>query len=93
MPKVKDKEEQEIAKKTAEHERQPSAAPDAIIEESDEDLTDDDDPNGERLLDEIIKHELEGREDKVFCFARHPFCVSEKYIELMNYFGNSGGFD
>ena len=59
------------------------------------------------LIDEIIPFKQEGRnfekkinhletiilKERKFCFPRHPICISSKYIELMDLFGNMGGFE
>ena len=54
----------------------------------------------EMLLDDIIKFDGstyrfdKGKEPtQAFCLPRHPGCVSEKFIHLMNEFGSQGGFE
>lgn len=61
-----------------------------LVEDSDEEM----------LLDDIMKFDGSTyRFDKVkqpiepFCLPRHPGCVSEKFIYLMNEFGSQGGFE
>ena len=56
---------------------------------NDEDDVQDD---GGKLLDEVVPFKVEGKESN-YCFPRYPDCVSYKFIELMNHFGNKDGFE
>ena len=53
------------------------------------------DKNAEgKLLDEVVPFINKDEEKKNnYCFPRYPDCVSYKFIELMNHFGNEGGFE
>lgn len=50
------------------------------------------------MLDDITPFQQEGDDYKTYCFPRkpepgRPGCISKKFIDLMNFFGNKDGFE
>ena len=45
------------------------------------------------LLDELVPYAKEGDKERTYCFPREKVSISTKFIEMINYFGNTGGFE
>ena len=51
------------------------------------------DPNKKEVrLDQKIEHRPEGSDTVIYCLPRAHSCAGRRCIDLMNYFGNIGGF-
>ena len=49
-------------------------------------------PPPEPELDDILPYNLQAKDGIVFCLPRKHQCQSRKFIDLLNNFGNAGGF-